>query len=123
MKREKGSITVFLSLVLVLLFSFILTALEAARITGATAYVSMVSQLAGDSFFASYYYPLFKEYGLFGVDAGYETAYLSEKNTEQDLLKYATCGLEQMKGGLFSFEDTAVSLQGHQTLLDKECFF
>ncbi len=123
MKRKKGSITVFLSLVLVLLFSFILTALEAARITGATAYVSMISQLAGDSFFASYYYPLFEEYGLFGVDAGYETAYLSEKNTEQDLLKYATCGLEQMKGGLFSFEDTAVSLQGYQTLLDKECFF
>lgn len=122
MGRKKGSITVFLSLVLVLLFSFILTALEAARITGATAYVSMISQLAGDSFFASYYYPLLEEYHLFGVDAGYKTAYLSEKEIKQRLLVPITCGLEEIKGGLLSFEDTAVSLKGYETLLSKEVF-
>ena len=54
MRKQKGSITVFLSLVLVLLFSFILTTLEAARITGATAYLSMISKISSDSFFAHY---------------------------------------------------------------------
>ena len=58
MKEEKGSITVFLSLILVLLFSFLLTALETARITGATAYISMIAQLSGESLLAHYYSPL-----------------------------------------------------------------
>ena len=75
---KKGSITVFLSLVLVLLFSFLLTTLEAARIRGATAYVSMITDLAGDSVLASYYYPLFENYRIFGIDAGDEEGYFSQ---------------------------------------------
>ena len=122
MEREKGSITVFLSLILVLLFSFLLTTLEAARITGASAYVSMIAQVAGDSFLASYYSPLFEEYKLFGVDAGYKTAYISEQEIEERLLLPITYGLEGIKGGLLSFEDTIVSLQTYQTLLSKESF-
>ena len=120
MRKEKGSITVFLSFVLVLLFSFILTTLEATRITGAKAYVAMLSQMTGDSFLATYYYPLFKEYTLFGVDAGYGTTNVSEKEIEQRLLRHMTCGLEEMKGGLLSFEDTSVSLLEYKTMLSNQ---
>ena len=124
MRGQKGSITIFLSLVLVLLFSFVLTTLEAARITGATAYLSMISKISANSFFAHYYSPLFEEYGLFGVDAGYETTYFSKEKVEQQLSHYATFGLQEMKGGLFSFEEPLVSLNTYQTMLsnDGECF-
>lgn len=120
MKKQKGSITVFLSLVLVLLFSFVLTTLEAARITGATAYLSMISKISSDSFFAHYYSPLFEEYGLFGVDAGYETTYFSKEKVEQQLSDYVTFGLQEIKGGLLSFEEPLVSLNTYQTMLSNE---
>ena len=120
MRRQKGSITIFLSLVLVLLFSFILTTLEAARITGATAYISMISKIASDSFFAHYYFPLFEEYGLFGVDTGYETTYFSKENVEQQLSDYVTFGLQEIKGGLLAFEAPSVSLNAYQTMLSNE---
>ena len=51
--------------------------LEAARIRGATAYVAMVADLAGDSALASYYYPLFQSYRLFGINSK-ESALLEE---------------------------------------------
>ncbi len=120
MRRQKGSITVFLSLVLVLLFSFVLTTLEAARITGATAYLSMISKISSDSFFAHYYSPLFEKYGLFGVDAGYGTTYFSKEKVEQHLSDYVTFGLQEIKGGLFSFEEPSVSLNTYQTMLSNE---
>ena len=120
MKDEKGSITVFLSLILVLLFSFILTALESARITGATAYLSMLSQLSADPLFAHYYVPLFEEYGLFGIDAGYETTYLSEEKIEHQLSDYITFGLEEIQGGLLSFEESSVLLTEYETMLSEE---
>lgn len=120
MKKEKGSITVFLSLILVLLFSFLLTALEAARITGATAYISMISKLSGESLLAHYYFPLFEEYKLFGVDAGYETSYFSKEKIKQQLSNDITFGLEGIEGGLFSFEKPVVSINEYKTMLSEE---
>lgn len=106
-----------MSLVLVLLFSFILTALEAARIRGATAYISMLSELAGDSFLASYYYPLFEEYRLFGVDAGTEEGYFSDSAIVENLKENITYGTEGLSGGLLKFQGTAVGLTEYKTLM------
>ena len=75
----------FLSLVLVLLFSFVMTTLEAARIRGATAYFSMISDMAGDSVLASYYYPLFQNYRIFGVDAGDEEGFFTQRDIGEKL--------------------------------------
>ncbi len=118
--RQKGSITVFLSLILLLLFSFVLTALEAARIRGASAYVSMVSELAGDSFLASYYYPLFQEYRLFGVDAGNGEGYLSESLIVDGLKEDVVYGLENFDGGLLDYKYTGVVLTDYETLMTGE---
>ena len=43
--KQKGSITAFLALILTLLFSFVLTTLEAARISAAGSYISMISSM------------------------------------------------------------------------------
>ena len=115
--KQKGSITVFLSLILILVFSFVLTALEAARIRGATAYVSMLSELAGDSFLASYYYPLFQEYRLFGVDAGDETGFFQERLLEAELQENLLYGAEGFAGGLLKFQNTTLFVSGYETML------
>ena len=116
---KKGSITVFLALVLTLLFSFLLTTLEAARLRGATAYASMVTELAGESFLAAYYYPLFQNYRIFGVNAGDEEGMFSEsillENVEQDVV----CGLENQSGGLLRFQQTNVNEVSRKTLLSE----
>lgn len=119
--KQKGSITVFLSLVLVLLSSFIFTSLEAARIVGSRFYLSMLTSLSGESFLASYYYPLFEEYGLLGVEAGYESAYLSEQQMEQELGENIAYGAEEMQGGMLQIEQTSVQLNDYQTLLSENC--
>jgi len=116
---RKGSITVFLSLVLTILFSFVLTTLEAARIRGATAYAAMVTDLAGESFLASYYYPLFENYRLFGVNAGDRDGFFSEEELRKDIQKDMTCGMEEQTGGLLRFQNTEVKIVEYQTLLSK----
>lgn len=106
-----------MSLILVLLFSFLLTVLEGARIRGASAYVSMVSELGGDSFLGSYYYPLFQEYRLFGVFAGDGEGYLTENALLQELEPRVCYGLQEIDGGLLSFDGSKVRLGEYRTLL------
>ncbi len=115
--RKKGSITVFLALVFGLLFSFVLTVLEAARIQGATAYVSMLAELAGDSFLASYYYPLFEEYRLFGVHAGDEEGYFSTDIVKKRLKDNIVYGMDGLEGGLIQLEHSVTWLEDYDTLL------
>lgn len=116
---KKGSITVFLSLILTLLFSFLLTTLEAARIRGATAYATMITDLAGESALASYYYPLFQNYRLFGINSGDENGFFSEEVLLDEIRKDAVCGLEKQTGGLLRFENTTVELSGYRTMLSE----
>lgn len=118
--RGKGSITVFLSLILVLLFSFLMTVLEAARIRGASAYVAMVSELAGDSFLASYYYPLFQQYRLFGVDGGNSDGYFSRSTLEEDVRENVEYGITGLDGGLLTFENTEVAVTNYETIMAEE---
>ena len=99
---RKGSITVFLSLILVLLFSFILTTLEAARICGARAYASMITELAGESFLASYYYPLFQNYRLFGVNEGDEDGFFVEDAMKEEIKEDMTFGRTKRRLASFS---------------------
>lgn len=118
--RKKGSITVFLVLILVLLFSLVLTTLEAARIAGGKAYVQMLSVMAGDSARALYYYPLFKEYGLLGINASDDAGYFSEQKLEKTVKEDVTFALTGLKGGLLSFSEPSVEVTETRTLLSDE---
>ena len=114
---RKGSITVFLSLVLVLLFSFLLTTLEAARLQGAKAYLTMVTDLAGDSFLAGYYYPLFRDYRLFAVNAGDEEGNFAMEAIQEEIQTNLVWGMEGAQGGLLRFEDTSAEISEYTTLV------
>lgn len=117
---KKGSITVFLALVLTLLFSFVLTTLEAARIGAAGAYVSMLSSMSGDSFLASYYFPLFEEYGLLGADAGYGTTALLYSRVEEKLKGNIVYATDSLQNSMLSMTEPEITVKGYETLLSGE---
>ena len=123
--RKKGSITVFLTLILVLLFSLVLTTLEAARIAGGRAYIQMLSVMAGDSARALYYYPLFKEYGLLGIVAADDAGYFSEEKLDKTVKEDLVYALSGIKGGLLAYAEPAVEVTETKTLLsdNAEAFF
>jgi len=106
-----------LSLILALLFSFLLTTLEAARMQGAKAYLSMVSNLAGDSFLASYYYPLFQDYRLFSVNCGDIKGRFSAVDYLDEMQKNVGLGMEDISWGLLQFQNTSVGMLDYSTLL------
>jgi hypothetical protein len=75
--KAEGSITVFLSLVLLLILSLLLTIIEGARVNTAKVFAERSLTTAMDSVLAEYYGPLWEEYHIFGLDTGNGT--LSER--------------------------------------------
>lgn len=65
-KELNGTITVFLSLILLLILSLLLTVIEGARVSTARIYSERALTTAMDSVLAEYYGPLWEEYHMFG---------------------------------------------------------
>lgn len=102
MVRKNGSITVFLSLVGILIFALIGTLLETARYTVCQNYVKRISQVAAEGLMTEYSRPLYENYGLF---------FIEESGTpfEQVIGRYAGDMLEGEGKGVTNF------LSGHFT--------
>lgn len=68
MKRGqlRGSITVFLSMVFLLIVAVVLVTLESARVNAINTCMSMAVSQGMDSLLADYYLPLFEEYQIMG---------------------------------------------------------
>ena len=71
MRKDKGVITVFLSISLLLILSFFFTIIEGARIYVARVYAERALSTSMDSVMAEYYGPLWKEYHIFALDGSY----------------------------------------------------
>lgn len=71
---RKGSITIWLSLVLCVLLALIFACLQSARISAARGYISVCVEESLFSEFARYDRILYEQYGLLAVDAGFGTA-------------------------------------------------
>lgn len=69
--RAKGSITVYLSLVLLLILSLLLTLIESARVGALEAEANRSALTAAESLFSEYNRTLLSEYDLFALDGGY----------------------------------------------------
>lgn len=65
-KEVKGSITVFMTFMFILIFGLVLIFFESARITASRGYIKNASSAAEKTLFGDYNAELFKEYGLFG---------------------------------------------------------
>lgn len=66
----KGSITVFATMLLMLVSQFLFTVLEAGRNLTLTNIACMNSEAVAESVFAQYCRPLWDEYHLLAYDAG-----------------------------------------------------
>lgn len=98
MKREafNGSITAFLSIIFLLIVSFIGGILESAsiQVSKNERYANM--QLAMESVFAEYQKELLEEYNVFALEGSYESAAFSESRI-LERLKYYGAGAGEQK--------------------------
>lgn len=67
---QNGSITVFLSLILILILALLCTIIEGARVATARVFADRALAIAMDSLLADYYGPLWEEYHVFGYYTG-----------------------------------------------------
>ena len=88
MRKDKGVITVFLSITLLLILSFFFTIIEGARIYVARVYAERALSTAMDSVMAEYYGPLWKEYHIFGLDGSYGAADIDTDAISDKLEEY-----------------------------------
>jgi hypothetical protein len=83
--RKKGSITVFLVMILTLITSFFFALLEKARISGLDTKADVVSDVALESVFAEYQKEIYESYGLLLLDGSYGTDTFHIENVEKRL--------------------------------------
>ncbi|MFR1158521.1 MAG: hypothetical protein ACLSD7_05690 [Coprococcus phoceensis] len=76
---QKGEITAFLSLVFLLILSFLGAMVESASIQVLKNYKRADTILAVESVFAEYQKQLLEQYDLFALDAGYGEGRLDEE--------------------------------------------
>ena len=91
----RGEITVFLSLIFILLISFIGAVMESASIQMAKNYRRADMNRAIESVFAEYQKELLEEYEIFALDGSYETGQYSEQNLMDRLEYYGAGSMEQ----------------------------
>lgn len=96
-KVKKGEITAFLSLILLLVLALIGTVIEGARISVAKAYAERALLTSMDSVLSEYYYPLYEDYHLFLLDAGYGEAELDLTQITDIMKEYMNYSLSPSK--------------------------
>ncbi len=107
---RKGSVTIYMSLILCTVMSLFLTVIEGARCRAIGLRAESAFDLAVYSVFAEYNRALFEEYGLLFVDTSYGEIQASIKRTEQHLAFYLQENLD------------AQTLDGIETRLGTDSF-
>lgn len=92
---KKAEVTAFLSLIFILLTSFILAIAESAVIQTSKNYARMEADRAVFSFFGEYQKELLQEYDVFAVDASYGTGQYSEQFILNHMSYYGNARLRQ----------------------------
>lgn len=97
MQREtvcRGEVTAYLSLIFILLITFIGGIMESASIQLAKNYRRADANRAMESVFAEYQKELLDEYDLFALDGSYETGSYGEQNIQERLSYYGAGNME-----------------------------
>ena len=87
MKKE-GYITVYLSLTVAVMLSFIVTLIEGIRVQTIRFQTECVMDMGITSIFAEYNRELLKQYGLLAIDTSYGFADADDERTKSHLLQY-----------------------------------
>lgn len=117
----KGSITVFFSMVMVIILSLVTMTIESARLACARLYFKQAAGYSLESLFADYYVPLFKDYGLLFLDVTYGE---EENVVLEKYEKYLSYNLNPNKGMLkrksFFYAAQAVDLKTEKIIYATE---
>ena len=97
---KKGEITVFLSLLFVLLVSFVTGVLEAAVIQTAKNISRLEADRAVFSVFGEYQRKLLEEYHVFALEGSYGTGDYDEENVLRRMHYYGTEGMNHSTSGI-----------------------
>lgn len=103
---KKGEITIFLSLLFVILMAFTAGILEAAVMQTEKNLYRLEADRAIFSIFGEYQQQLLEEYHVFGLDGSYGTGQYSEKNIIRRMHYYGTEGLEHEITGIQYLTDS-----------------
>lgn len=118
-EKEKGAITVFLSIIFMALIVFVGVVIDLARITAAERKVQGILNSSARSVLADYDSELAGSYGIYGLNAG-------SKSIRDDYYRYLTVNLKERHQGISfldieaAYED--VDIQGMGSLLEEEPF-
>lgn len=86
--KKPGYITVYLSLSLLIMLSFIFTLIEGIRMQTIRFQTECVMDMGLNSIFAEYNRELLEQYGLFGIDTTYGEEDVDKNRTGMHLLQY-----------------------------------
>lgn len=122
--KEKASVTVYFSLIIMILLAVIMTTVESARLAGIRVRCQSAAALGLESLFADYAAPLFEEYDLLFLEGSYGTgekeAYLDRY---RNYVSYnANCNYERVFLGsdFYGAELVKVGLENVIFATDKE---
>ncbi len=121
-RAERGEITAYLSLVFILLVSFVGAVMESASIQSAKNYRRTDMNRAAECMFAEYQKELLEAYDIFGMDGSYETGCYEEAELFSRLAYYGAGDMEQevlriqflTDNHCQAFFDQAASYMGHK---------
>lgn len=92
--RISGTITIYLTLILLVILSLIFTIIEGARVSTAKGIAERALSTSMDSVLAEYYGPLWEEYHIFGYNAGEGSSDDRSVGIEEKLTEYMSCTLK-----------------------------
>ena len=113
--RQKGSITVFLSLILVCVSALIFALLESARTAGARYYLQTAADAAMDSLYSNFHKELWENYRLIlyeGVD---------EQTMEKDYMRYVKDYIDN--SNIYRLDDPKAEVMDLRRITDDSAFW
>lgn len=111
-RTEPAAITVYLSLILMLILSLVFTIIEGARISTASVFAERALSTSTDSVLAGFYDPLWEEYHLFAYDAKEGDRASKAERIEEALTDYISYTLAPGKDITLDKKDTMLNLLG-----------
>lgn len=126
-KKVQGSITVFLTMIFLLLFSLLGITFDHVRVMASHSYLRMAAHSAAMTIFGNYNRELYQDYGLYaygGVN-GMGAAELEQElqSCLEDNLVCAAAGKENKYSDLYRFQEVQYSVKQTQLLTDSEIFY
>ena len=121
-KKKDGSITVFLTLILLLILSLIMTILEGARISVAQVFAERALITSMDSLLAEYYRPLFDEYHIFALDLGDGSYREKDEKLKSKMTSYMNYTFYPSNKGakLYDIQVNDILIKDWTSLMDQE---